>query len=458
LRTAGFYALAVEAALLFAAVGALQAQNAADPADTLERARLKINATMRRMPKYACLQTINREYYTQVVGGAAEMHACVQSNSDLPAVLRKSAATLRLDFTDRVRLEVAQGDTREIHSWPGASRFESGYIDELIQRGPAASGSFGGYLVDIFGQDGVEFNYLTEKFEGSHHVFIYAYRVPREISYYRLRTHGSWATTAFSGTVEIDNATLDLLHLTIVTPALAPETGLCTAESSLEYAGVHIGDGDFLLPRQNQLRLTYRDARVTNSTSVFSGCREWHADSALRFDDAADAAADGAAASGAKAETGLPARIPFTLRLATTIDSDTAAAGDAVSATVTRPVKAPKSNLILIPAGAVARGRISRMEHHLVPGKTFVIGIAWQSLEVEGVSMPLAALLDRNAEVAAPVMPGTALARRPDTLTSPDALVIPSSAAKYVLPPGFESHWVTVKPPAPATNGDAAGK
>jgi hypothetical protein len=126
------------------------AQTAPDPADTLVRARAGIAATLRQLSQYTCVQTIRRSYLT---------HETAPSSCDQAAVDKKKGRNpLRLNVTDRVRLNVALGPGVEIHSWPGADRFETGEIDELVNRGPVATGSFGGYLVDIFDNDGVEFS------------------------------------------------------------------------------------------------------------------------------------------------------------------------------------------------------------------------------------------------------------------------------------------------------------
>jgi pathogenesis-related protein 1 len=432
--------------LWLAAAAALHGQMAPEPADTLARARLKITATMQRLPKYICVQTIDRSYFGRVAAVTnASNYSCSQARADR----QKGRASQRLDTTDRVRIDVAEVDGREIHLWTGVRRFETGDIDELLNRGPAGTGSFGGYLVDIFDNQGTQFNFVSQRTEGGRRIFAYTYRVAREDSGYKVRAEDHWVSTAYRGTFEIDAASLELLRITVDVLDLPKETGLCEAQSALEYASVRIGDSDFLLPRQSQLHTVDPGRLETNSNSVFTSCREYRAESVLSF---GGADIPDASASAAKSRDPLLAGIRLTLRLDAGIDSDTAAGGDAVTARVVNPVRDPKSNAIVFRAGAVAHGRINRMEHWLDSLPRFVVGIHWDSMTAGEDTVPFNAIRDRNSEEAAARTIHT-LQLRPMPVGPPDALVFPSVAKRYAIRAGYESQWTTVTPPAQRAPG-----
>jgi len=85
------------------------AQNTAESDTVLVSAREKISAVAHRLPRYTCLETINRNYYTPPTAG-------VQRNKVLSAYIAgpSRAATLAhpagnpaLASSDRLRLEVA---------------------------------------------------------------------------------------------------------------------------------------------------------------------------------------------------------------------------------------------------------------------------------------------------------------------------------------------------------------
>src|SRR5208337_4904056 len=70
---------------------------------------------------------------------------------------------LQLESTDRVRLEVTVSEGRELHSWPGATRFDARDVDELIRDGPVSTGAFGAYLSSVFDHPPVELRFNRER-------------------------------------------------------------------------------------------------------------------------------------------------------------------------------------------------------------------------------------------------------------------------------------------------------
>src|SRR5262249_13417811 len=127
---------APSSALLLLA-GAAMAQVQADSADVLDRARVRLQAMTRVLEKYVCVETVNRNYYRRATPGSVPAPAPV-----CPATATASGRNVSageegriLEFTDRVRLEVAVSQTRELHSWPGATGFDLRDVDELIRDG-----------------------------------------------------------------------------------------------------------------------------------------------------------------------------------------------------------------------------------------------------------------------------------------------------------------------------------
>ena len=102
-----------------------------------------------------------------------------------------------------------------------------------------------------------------------------------------------------------------------------------------------------------------------------------------------------------------------------------AAAGDPVTAKVRDAIVEPASKRILAPAGATVKGRILRMEHHLVSPASFRIAILFETLEADGATRPFIADLDSkagrlgeftiSAAELANAQSGSAAALRPNT-------------------------------------------
>jgi len=215
---------------------------AEDASVLLARARETVLSSTRRMPRYTCLETINREYYNQPVQKhsprattEASAHSCSVNQS----------ARLSLDAEDRLRVEVAEAAQGEIHSWPGESHFDTRSIDEMIPLGPISTGSFGGYLQGLFGNSGAQVNFVGSKTDGFRNVFEYSFRVPREASTLRVKGQNIWKVTGTSGSFEIDAATTQLTKLVIETEPLSSDTGMCRAETAMDYHSMLIGGGEY---------------------------------------------------------------------------------------------------------------------------------------------------------------------------------------------------------------------
>jgi len=429
----------VRGATLGAVALCLWAQGTRNPDELLADARDKLVATARRLPKYTCVQTIERRYFNRM-----EKASLPPSCDQISADLHRGRYRLNLYTSDRVRLDVAVSGGDEMVSWVGAGKFDSRRIDELVGEGPTGTGAFGSYLVDIFSNAGTHFQFLGAA-AAPGNLFEYRFRVGAEASNYRVRggKHGEWRITAYDGTFRLDAESGELRWLRIRTDELPPETEMCEAISTLQYERVRIGDGDFLLPRESELHIVRRDTQETTNVTKFSSCREYHAESTVRFGDEPEAGGSGAK-PGDEQRGSLPEGVSLTLAFTAPIDTDTAAAGDWITAKVTSAVREPKSKRVLVPAGALARGRITRMRHNLGWQPHFLISILFETLEINGEARPFTARLDRSEE---PPMVRTTVARPPAGDASTLVFVTPKD--RYVVPAGYSAKWLTVAPEGP---------
>src|SRR5215472_12438084 len=112
---------------LLSATG-LYGQAGRDPQQLLQTVRAKLQADTAHLANYACIQTIDRSYFQRAPG----------------------REELIVESTDRLRLEVAISQGAELHSWPGATRFDARSLDQIISGGPIGAGAFATYLTDIF--------------------------------------------------------------------------------------------------------------------------------------------------------------------------------------------------------------------------------------------------------------------------------------------------------------------
>ena len=122
-----------------------------------------------------------------------------------------------------------------------------------------------------------------------------------------------------------------------------------------------------------------------------------------------------------------------------------------MSAKVSTAVRAPHSNQILVPAGAIAHGRILQMQHQYRSNR-FLISIRFDTLEANGVVTPLSLQWDRElkAEKAITQVPlrsrGTEFSLPPPQTGETGGVFSLSATKAAYLPAGLKSKWITVNP------------
>jgi hypothetical protein len=209
-----------------------------------------------------------------------------------------------------------------------------------------------------------------------------------------------------------------------------------TLRYGMEYGGLigclddlyvdRIGAEEVLLPRHAETHDVMASGQETFSVVEYSGC-------------AADSAA---VPMPSKAASILPENYKIRLALDDSIDSQTAAAGDVISATVVDSV-AGRDGGILLPQGARVRGRIlnlglysnlQRVERRNAPPEDhLLVAISFDVVEVDGVASPLRVRLDRVGSTT------------DDNRWPEDTLVFATTDKKYVVPRGFKSTWIAIK-------------
>jgi len=377
---------------------------AQDPFETLQRARDKMLSEIPTRPRYTCIETIDRSYFSR-----RSLLASPASCERLSADHKQGRAQLRLDATDRLRVEVAMTQGSEIYSWTSPVTF-SYSLEQILQFGPTGTGAFAAHLIDIFSNPSVRFRTLEE---GGGNIE-YSFRVPIEASHLLIKAGAQWSPAGYSGSFAIDPRSLEMRRFTMESDELPPETSLCEVSTTNEYHDEKtLG---LLLPSASRSRDILRDATETEIVTTFSDCRE-----ATPPPSGRETAQDLA----------LP-EDPFELALSTPIDPATAAAGDAISARLTEPILGPKSSGVLAPAGSMVTGRIVQMKHSLFPRNYFVLSMAFDRVQVDGKSFKLRIKSNGNRDATNPEWPmGT--------------FFFPAKNSRYVIPAGFRSKWLTAQ-------------
>jgi len=426
-----------------------------DPVAVLMRLRDQVLEHATRIPNHTCVETVQRDRYEPTTGRSPKSCDALvarRKQSDFPLLLR-------LDSTDRLRLDVALASSREIYSWAGASKFEEGDIDELIPEGAIGTGPFAAMLLGIFGGRPPEFVFegdtmLHAGLDGGldagldvRRMMEYSFSVPQEESHYRVKAGKEWVITGYTGSLLVDPKTSELVRLTVRTEELPPETGTCETKTTLEYGMVPLDGVDYFLPKTTHQRFIGRDGSEGENAVTFAACREYRGESTLTFGDKLPA--PGIAGGSAPLPDGLPAGLPFTVELTTAIQADRSAAGDRIEGRLAKPIRDARGQKTLVPAGALLEGRLMRVEtRHVHP--ELVVALRWETIDWNGSKIPFTPAPDRHiADLRSGGRDG--LRQRGMAIELP----LPSESrygvyhfpgGSVAVPAGFRSEWVTAQP------------
>ena len=425
-----------------------------DPKDLLRRVSLNVQETVGRLPKYVCTQTINRIEYQPPPAST------VPSCDRLAAERKAGKAERRVASSDRLRIDVAAGLTREafgvtdeMYSWVGANHFDDRGLSELVRRGAYSTGSFLSFLVTIFGGNIANFSYDGDKVENGRALVEFGFQFPLEKSnmmyFYGLGGEPNRnAAAAYEGSFSIDPKTLDLVRLAVrISPPR--ETGACEANQVLDYSRVNLNGNDFLLPREARLDILNLDGKEMANRISYSSCHEFRGQSTVSFEAPPDTTQT-PAEERPEPLANLPPGIPFKLSFNEAIDSGKAAAGDVITARLTTPI-GQRTGPVLVPQGALVTARIVKAQHVYGKERLFILAIKLESVNVEGTVRTLRGTTDsgvrRFAQAPGSLTPRINLGPI-DLSQDRDAGVLEFRGKKtdFVIAKGFESSWITLAP------------
>jgi hypothetical protein len=166
----------------------------------------------------------------------------------------------------------------------------------------------------------------------------------------------------------------------------------------------------------------------------YSDCREYVGESTIRFDD--PDAAPGATDSKAAVQP-LPPKTRLLIGLSKPINTEVAAAGDAVDGVLLRDVAGN-----LAKANDRVHGRILRLQQDVAPSPRWIVAIRFDTIERRGVEQTIA---------LKPVDDGERSAQRARGKVQPPAVETPEGAGVFifsqhgnlVLDQTFHSEWET---------------
>ncbi len=313
----------------------------------LAQIRARMRGDLERLPHYTCLETIERS--------------------------RREGKQPDFRLVDTLRVEVTRIGQEESYSWPGASRF-SDSIDDIVHSGTISTGEFSGHAFNVFSNSASQIRYAGGEPLKGRPALKYNYTIAAFASGWKLVYAGQSAVVAESGSFWADPDTLELVRLVSKAEQISPEFPITSASSQVDYAKMQVGDSGLLLPQSALVLTSNRNGENRNDVE-FSQCRPYLTESSIRFDDAGSAEVPKPAA---EEDLQLAPGISIAMELTQAI-SESAVEGDPVTARVSSDARL--KNQVVIPTGALVRGRIRRMERYSNPVPHFIVGVEFIAIE-----------------------------------------------------------------------------
>ncbi|MBV9405447.1 MAG: hypothetical protein JO211_08895 [Acidobacteriaceae bacterium] len=349
--------------LLFALSTCLAAD---DPNQILEHVRENVAALLKKSANYTCVETIDRSYF-----GAEENHGAGCGSA-------QAGTNRRQLMHDRLRLDIVVSENNEIYSWHGENNFSSGEIFKIVERGPISSGSFVGYLRNVFLFPDIQFTFSGELTEAGKDLYTFRYVVPRAASRCSLVTRHGRETVPYHGSFTASAPDYRLVSFDVAVDSIPSDSNMCSAEMEIHYQMVPISGSLSLIPADFVLRVE-DDAHIfTTSRSAYAQCREFRGESTLRFDNKPDVTPTVALDSRA-IEEWLPAGMTLRTGLRTPIDDRTSYTGDPVEGELLQDIAVPGGKHV-IPKGAILRGILAQLEQRFHPWKYYMGSIQFQRI------------------------------------------------------------------------------
>lgn len=333
--------------------------------EILNRVRDNVAHQVAKSTNYTCVETVDRTSF--------------RSSLDLlPGCANESKTPVRVrHMHDRLRLDIAVSEGKEIFAWHGQDKFSgSSTIEDVVQGGAVSSGEFIGFLANIFVHGGIRFEYTGEAVTNGVQIYSFNYVVPIASSGYHVGTRQGRQAIAFHGSFSVRGSDFQLASLSVIAEEIPENSLICSAETEMEYQIAKISGQDALIPSLFILKMDDVNHRYTVSRSAYSQCHEFTAESTLQFDlrDSGEAGATNQPVH----EEQLPAGTLLHMALKTPINDETSYTGDPVEGILLHPVRV--KNGTIIPKNSVVRGVITLLENFDQPKHFYLLSIQFARL------------------------------------------------------------------------------
>lgn len=192
---------------------------------------------------------------------------------------------------DTVELEVAFVNSHQLFSRTGENRFGEQAIERIVGGGTIGDGVLGSQIDEIFTREMGQFEYAGECKKDGRKALRFNLRVPVEKSTFLVRHDGRAGAGGYEGSVWVDAETLDPIRVDYKVNQIPSYIGVRLIEESMHYKKMTIGNSQFDLPERSELGATDSMGTYYLNMAKLSRCREFSADSVVKYEVPAKGAA-----------------------------------------------------------------------------------------------------------------------------------------------------------------------
>jgi hypothetical protein len=333
--------------LLFAVPAAAAQPGLAPEVLLLSKVEHRVTSDLAHMPDFTCMETVRRY---------------VRPN-----------ARRAFHMADTLRLEVALVDRKELFSWPGEEAFGQD-LAAMVGAGTVNIGDFATTLRGIFGNRVATIRYTGPETLHGRGAERYEYEIPEMLSGYTIRYANLEGKVASRGSFWVDRASFDLLRVTVSATSIPPNLPIAAAETSIDYARVHLDDQSLLTPESSETVLTLLNGHESRNEIEFSHWRKFRAESHLTFGVLAGVTEQRKTVE----RISLPDGLAISMELEVPLDSRVALVGDPIRARLVADAK--QKGEVFAPKGALVTGRVRRMELQTDPAPHILLGLEFSEI------------------------------------------------------------------------------
>jgi hypothetical protein len=358
---------------------------------------------------------------------------------------------------DIVQVDVGVGAKREMYSWPGEANFSLMDLGGLVGHGLLATGLFSGFAKDLFVVDIRTVRPVGEEMLLGQRALQFSYQVPPLNSQWQIRWNGETGQVGEDGQFWVNAENYRLLRLRVSALKIPPQLRLRSLNITLDYQLVN----NTLVPARSSLDALEAGGAAFHNAAVFSDCHVFAVESKILDSESATATVLN---EYKHQQPVISSGLTLRLQLNEQLSARDVIVGKLITARLESTIKISPGRTL--PEGSILRGRVRRFEKLDDPPNTYLVGLSFAEMDVDGQTYRLSAELksmerlagirteisrSRNESIAIGISPGRKVGRSPaaenDDLAAP---VMPGAAVFFLtntesIPKGFRMIWRTTK-------------